>query len=114
MDVAGHPCGEDLVGADHVVFDGVTMAEDLGVLAAWHGADDGVLDIAGEAGGDAVAVDPVVVVGFWFQEDAMRFSLGEADDFVFDAWAVAWACGFDLACEHGRAVEVGANEVVGL
>lgn len=46
----GHGRRPDLVGADHVVLDGVAVLENLGLLAALHGADDVVLDVFGEAG----------------------------------------------------------------
>ena len=38
--------------------------------------------------------------------------VGEADDFVFDAGAIARAGGLDLAAVHRGAVQVGADDVV--
>ena len=47
---------------------------------------------------------------FGFEEDLVRVFVGEADDFVFDGGAVAWASGGDLAGVHGGAVQVLADE----
>ena len=105
--------GVDLMRWGEVVFDGVAPAEDFGVFEAFDAVDDFELDVFGEAGGDAVAVDFVGVEAFGFEEDLVAVFVGEADDFVFDGWAVAWAAGLDLAGVHWRAVEVGFDEGVG-
>lgn len=44
----GHAGGVDLIGADHVVLDGVTVFENFCVFAAFDVGDDVVLDIGGE------------------------------------------------------------------
>lgn len=59
-------------------------------------------------------VDGLVVPELLFEEDGVGFFFAEADDFVFDAWAVSGADAFDLSAVHGGAVEVIAEEVVGL
>ena len=114
FDEAGFEGCVDLMGGGEVVFDGVAEAEDFGVFEAFDGADDFGLHIFGEAGGDAVAVDFVGVEAFGFEEDLVGVLVGEADDFVFDGGAIAWAAGGDLAGVHGGAVEVLADEVVDL
>ena len=43
----------------------------------------------------------------------MRVAAREANDFVFDGWAIAGASGFDLAVVHGGAIEVCEDEIVG-
>ena len=112
FDEAGFEGGVDLVGGGEVVFDGVAPAEDLGVFEAFNGVDDFDLDVFGEGGGDAVAVDFVGVEAFGFEEDLVAVFVGEADDFVFDAGAVAWAAGEDLAGVHRRAVQIRSDEFV--
>ena len=46
----------ELGGRGVIVLDGVTIPHDLGVFEAGDHRDDGVLDVAREAGGDPVAV----------------------------------------------------------
>ena len=71
------------------------------------------LDVGGEAGGDAVAVDQVIAEDSRTpEENPVGLTLREADDFVFDGGAVARADGLDLPRVHRGAVEVGADEVV--
>ena len=99
--------------ADHVVLDGVAVPVDVGLLAARHRADDGVLHISGQARGDPVAVDPVIPQRLGLEEDPVRLSLGEPHDLVLDRRAVPGPDGLDLAAVHRRAVEVGPDDLVG-
>ena len=71
-----------------------------------------LLNVARQAGGDAVAVVFEGVAAFGLEEDLMFVAVGEADDLVLDGRAVAGAGAFDLAAVHGSAMEVGADEVV--
>ncbi len=112
-DGLGHAGGVDLMGANHVVFDGVTMLDNFCMGTAGHETDELLLDFEREGSGDAVGVDFVGEEGFWFEEDMVGIALSEADDFVFDGGAIAGAavC-LDLAGEHGGAMEVGTDDVV--
>ncbi len=111
-DEFGFECGEELGGGSEVVFDGVAVAHDLGFFEAADVADHVVLDVSGEAGGDAVAVDFEGVAAFGFEEDLVGLFFSEANDFVFDGGAVAGSAAVDLPGVHGGAVEVVADGLV--
>ena len=74
--------------------------------------DDRLLDVAGEAGGDAVAVVFEGVPPLGLEEDLVLLAVGEADDLVLDRGAVARAGALDLARVHRGPVQVGADDVV--
>ena len=103
----------DLVGGYIVVLDGVAPLENLGALEPGNAVDHRLLHVGGEAGADAVAVDALAVVALGLQEYLVFAFVGEADDLVFDAGAVARAGGGDLPAVHGGAIEVCLDEVVG-
>ena len=97
-----------------VVFDGVAVPHDLGVLEAGDQWDDGVLDVSGEAGGDPVAVIFERGAPLGLEEDLVRSSVGEPDDLVLDRGAVSGSGALDLAGIHRGPVEVGPDQVVDL
>jgi len=111
-DAIGLTCGMNLVRGHHVIFNGIAVAIYLGIFTAGESADDGGLHIGWETGGGAVAINPVVRERFGFEVNVVSGALGEANDLVFDAGAVARASGFDLAGIHGGAVQIGADERV--
>jgi hypothetical protein len=81
------------------------------VFEAGDAADHGLLDLHGEGGGHAVDVDLVGVEAFGLEEELVGELVGEADDLVFDGRAVARADAFDLAGEHGAAVDIGFDQL---
>ena len=64
-----------------------------------HAAHQFVLDVEGQAGGDAVGIELVGGQAFGLQEDLVAFLVGKAVDLVLDAGAVARAHALDLARE---------------
>ena len=80
-----------------VVFHGVARADDLGILQPGDGADEVVLDLVGQRGGDAVDVELAGVAALRLQEDLVALLLGEADHLVLDGRAVARADALDHA-----------------
>ena len=112
-EVLAHEVRRELEGVGHVVFDGVAGAEHLHVFQSDYRAEELDLDGGGEGGGDSLDVDFLAGPGFAFEPDGVFVFVGESDDFVFDAGAVAGADAFDAAAVHGGFAEVGADEVVG-
>ena len=108
----GFEGGAELGGVCHVVFDGVTGAEHVHIFEAGDGFEGGELDFGGHGGAEALDVDGFAVPLFDFEEDGVAVFIGEANDFVFDAGAVAGADAFDLAAEHRALIEVRAEDVV--
>ena len=72
--------------------------------------DHRLLDVHRERGAHAIDVDLVSVEALGLEEELVRGLVGETDDLVFDGGAVARADAFDLASEHGAAVDVGLDE----
>ena len=104
----------ELAGVDEVVLDGVAGAEHFGRFKAGDGADHLQLNVGGEAGVGALDVDLVGLEALGFEEEGVRVLVREADDLVLDRGAVAGAGGLDGTVVHGRAVQVVADEIVGL
>ena len=74
--------------------------------------DHRLLHIVGQTGADAVAVVFQRMAALGFEKDLVSFLLGEADHFVLDRRAVAWAASLDLSGVHRRPVQVGTDDVV--
>ena len=68
-DRLGLECRAELGRRGVVVLDGVAVPHDLGVFEARHHRDDRLLDVAGQARGDAVAVILEGVPPFGLEED---------------------------------------------
>lgn len=103
---------EEAARIDGVVLDGVAVVNDLGVFEADDRVNQVFLGGGREAGADAIGVDQIGREGDRFKEDLVSIAVGEANDFVFDARAVAGSETFDLAAIHGGLVEVLADRVV--
>ena len=95
-----------------IVFDGVAGARDVGVFQPANGAHQRKLHVKGQRGGNAVGIPLARVQPFRFQKDVVAVAPGEAVDFVFNGRAIARADTFDDAGVHGRAVQIGADDVV--
>ena len=109
----GLEAGMELGGEGEIVFDGVGGAEDFRIFAANDGADHFVLALEGEAGGEAVDVDFVGGDALGFKEYLVRGFVGEFNDLILDARAVAGADSFDDAGIHGRLVDVRPDDLAG-
>ncbi len=105
--------GQQLARIDVIVLDGVAETLDADLLQAGDGAQERLLHVLRQRGGDAVGVDGVVVQALGFEENLMRRAVAEAHDLVLDGRAIARAGAADLAGVDGRAVEVGADDAVG-
>ncbi len=71
------------------------------------------MNIFGQAGRKPLNVEFVGGAAFGLDENLVAFFVGKADDFVFDARAVAWPFRIDKAAVNGGEVEVFANDAVG-
>ena len=96
-----------------VVFDGITVADDVRALTPANRMDDGLLHVNRQTGRNAVAVQLMRVAAFRLQKDRVRLAPGEPDDLVLNGRAVARARGLDLTGVQRRAVEIGADDLVG-
>ena len=114
VDLAGakkarHPLGfqrrRQLQRRQIVVFDGVSVAEDFGLLQAGDQPQHGVLQFARQARRKAVDVDFVGVPPFRFEKQLVRRLVGEADDLGFDRRAVARPGRLDLPGVHRGAMQ---------
>ena len=74
-----------------VVFDGVSVAHDFRVFKTLDRADHFVLNVSGQAGRNAVAVNLKRVPAFGLKENLVRVLFRKPNDFVFDRRTVAWA-----------------------
>ena len=121
VDLAGEVQVPDRLGLERrpelrwrgeIVFDGVAVPHDLGVFEPRDQGDDRLLNVARQAGRDAVAIVFEGVSPFGLQEDLVALAVGKPDDLVFDRWAVTRAGALDLAGVHRGAVQVGPDQVV--
>ena len=112
-DDAGFERAAQPTGIEVVVFDGIAWAQDVGILHAFHRADEFELYVERQAGGDAVGVELVGREAFGFEVDLVRRLVGEAVNLVFDGRTIARTDAFDDAGVHGRPVESAADDIVG-
>ncbi|MNS62987.1 hypothetical protein D3C72_960700 [compost metagenome] len=110
----GHQRRRQLGRGDAVVFDGVAVAQDFGVLEAGDGFDEGFLHVFRQAGGEALQVHDVLLLAFRLDEHRVGLFVLEPHDLVFDARAVTRADALDGAGVDGAAVEVLEDDAVGL
>ena len=95
-----------------VVLHGVPIAHDLGPFEALDRADHLVLDIAGEAGRDAVAIELVSVAALGLQENLVRGLVGEPHHFVLDTRAIARPGRLNLPAVHRGSMQVRTNQLM--
>ena len=111
--VAGLEAAFQPARVKEVVFDGVARTKNVGVFQARHAAHQFVLDVKGQAGGNAIGVVLVGRQALGLQKNLVAFFVGKAVDLVFHAGAIARAHALDVAGEHGAAVKAAANDLVG-
>ena len=80
-----------------IVFDRITGAHDLCVLAALHRAHERELNVEWQRCRDAVRIDLLRRQSFGLEKDLMTVALRETNDFVFDRWTIARADALDDA-----------------
>jgi hypothetical protein len=103
----------EIARVEEIVLDGVAGSGEVGVFQSSDRADQCVLNIERQAGGNAVGIDFVGLQAFRFQEDLVGILIGEAVDLVFDRRAVTRPDPFDHAGVHRRAIQAAADDVVG-
>ena len=103
-----------LRGIEIVVFDGVAGFKHLRILQARDMVERIDLGLLGKGGGEAIEIIFVGVSALRFQKELVPFLVGEAVEFVFDGWAIAGADALDPSLEHGRILEVGAEDFMHL
>ncbi len=96
-----------------VVLDGITGAQEDGVLQAAHTAHQFHLHGKRQAGGDAIGIDFVGIEAFRLQKDLVGALGGEAHDLIFDGRAVTRAHRLNVATIHGRLVQIRGDDLVG-
>ena len=103
-----------LARIDVIVFDRIAEPEHLDLFQSGHGAQEGVLRLRRDRGGDAVRIDGRIVQALGLQEDLVRGLVGETDDLVLDRGTVARTDPGQLAAIHGALAEIGGDDGVGL
>ena len=96
-----------------VIFHRIAGLEDLGALQPRHRADHRQLHVLGQRGRDAVRIDGRIVQPLGLEEDLVAVAIGEAMDLVLDRRAVTRPDAADFPGEKRRAVEIGADDLVG-
>jgi hypothetical protein len=109
----GHHGGKALGGGQVVVFHRIGGTQHGAVLQPRQGAQHGQLQLFGQPGGKALHVDFGNIAPLWLQENLVAVFVGKANDFVFNAGAIAGAFGLDPAAVDGRQVQIVANQLVG-
>ena len=105
--------GVQVAGVEIIVLDGITGTGDAGLLKAFDRAYQIVLHVVWQAGGYAVRIDFRRGQSLRFDKDLVGGPVGEAHDLVFHRRAVTRADAFNRAAVHGRAVQAGADDVMG-
>ncbi|OIQ64173.1 hypothetical protein GALL_542770 [mine drainage metagenome] len=82
------------------------------VLQALHGANQRVLNVKRQTGGNTVGVILVRGQTLGFQKNLVAGFVRKAVDLVFNTGAIAWSDTFNLAGEHRAAVKAAANDVM--
>src|SRR3984893_5533806 len=122
VDLAGKKKAFHLVGLESwaelgrrtiIVFNGVSGADDLGMLEPRNGADKLVLNFKRQARREAVDVVFARMAPFRLQEKLMTIFLGKFYHFVFDGRAIARSDPLDATRIHRRLVEISPYDVVG-
>jgi hypothetical protein len=103
----------ELGGVQGIVFHRVAVASDPRLVHTRDRVDDTNLDVGREGSAQALNINLVTAPAFRFQKYGMAILVSEASNLVFDTWAVAGSRAFDGAVVHGRAMEIGADQVVG-
>ncbi|MGC0321911.1 hypothetical protein ABIG06_002540 [Bradyrhizobium sp. USDA 326] len=96
-----------------VVFDRVARPHHLHPLQAWDAGEDRKLDLLRQRGRDAIGIDRRIVEPFRLQKDLMTVAVAEADDLVLDRRAITRPGALDLAGVHRRAMDIGADHLMG-
>src|SRR5690606_19020841 len=100
-------------GIQVVILDGIARAHDVGVFQAADGTHDVQLHVEGQRCGYPVRIVLVCGQPFRLEEHLVAVLVGEAVDLVLDGRAVARPDPLDDARVHGRAVQVGGDDLVG-
>ncbi len=104
-DRLGFQVGPELGRWTVVVLDGVAVSHDDGPFETRDHLEHLILDIARQAGGDAVDVDFLRVATFRLEKQLVAVFVGKPNHFVFDARTIAGASRVDLAAVHRGAVQ---------
>src|SRR5262249_31261195 len=79
----------------------------------WNGAQEGLLHVDRQRGGNAVGVDGVIVETFRLQKDLVARTVGKAHHLVLDGGTVARADAGNLSGIERRPVEIGTEDGMG-
>ena len=94
------------MGRAVIVFDRVAWAENFRILKGRDGSDEGILNLVGETGRDAVDIDLPSVATLRFQKDLVACLIGELDYLVLNGGAVTRSHPIDHPSVEGRLVKV--------
>ena len=103
----------ELGGREVVVLDGIAGLKDTGLGEAVDGTQGVELHIEGKRRREAIDIVGLRVPPFGLDEKLVVVLVGEAVDLILDGGAIARPTALDATCEHGRALETGAENVVG-
>ena len=103
----------EIARIEEVVLDRIARAGDVRLLETNDRAHQRLLDIKGQAGGDAVRIDLMGLEPLGLDEDLMRRLLGEAHHLVLDRGTIARSDTGDDARIERRAREARMDDLVG-
>ena len=98
---------------DIIVFDGISRAQHGGPFQTGDGFQHLALHLLGQRGGNAVGIDGGIIEAFGLEKNLVAGAVGETHHFVLDGRAIARPDAFDLPRIEWRAVEIGADQIVG-
>src|SRR5262245_51696073 len=95
-----------------VVFDGIAWAEEPSLLKTWDRGHEGKLDFLGQRGLDPIGIDRVVIQPLGLEKNLVSVAIPEPNDLVLDRGAIARPSARDLPRIHGRAVDIGPDQIM--
>ena len=95
-----------------VIFDRIARTQNYRLLKAWHRGDHARLDGQWHARRDPVRINRIVIQPLRLQKHLVPRLVGEANDLVFDARAVARANAFDAAAIDRALAQIFANQIM--
>ena len=102
------------MSGEEVIFDGIPGAHHLGIFESGDGAQGFELDVFGQARAESIHIDFECVPTFGLKKDLVPVFVGEADDLVFDGWAIARAAALDAPGEQRGLVQPAAQDIASL
>ena len=104
--------GSERPGVDIIVFNRVARSDHSCTLEPGDRLQQGLLDLGGEAGGNAVGIDGIVVQPLRLEEDLMMVAIGKPHHLVLDGGTITRPTTGDLTAIDRGKMEVGTNDAM--